>query len=79
MKAWIADDYGHPSRLRLGELETASVGADEVLVRMPAPAGVFSDRDVFRERADAIVRQPRIAAKGTGRGAVPSRTFRSWR
>jgi hypothetical protein len=38
MKAWIADDYGPPSRLRLGELETPSVGADEVLVRMRASA-----------------------------------------
>ena len=38
MKAWIADDYGPPSRLRLGELETPSVGAYEVLVRMRASA-----------------------------------------
>jgi NADPH:quinone reductase-like Zn-dependent oxidoreductase len=38
MRAWIADDYGPPSRLRLGEVETPRVEDDAVLVRMRAAA-----------------------------------------
>jgi NADPH:quinone reductase len=38
MKAWIADDYGPPSRLRLGETEPPSLTGDDVRVRMHAAA-----------------------------------------
>ncbi len=38
MKAWIADDYGPPSRLRFGEIETPRVSQGSVLVRMRAAA-----------------------------------------
>jgi NADPH:quinone reductase len=39
MKAWIADDYGPPSKLRLAEIDAPSVKSDSILVRMRA-AGV---------------------------------------
>ena len=38
MKAWIADGYGPPSQLRLGDIEIPRVGNDSVLVRMRAAA-----------------------------------------
>ncbi len=38
MKAWIADDYGPPSRLRFGEIDTPHVGENSVLVRVRAAA-----------------------------------------
>jgi NADPH2:quinone reductase len=38
MKAWIADGYGPPSQLRLGEIELPHVEGGSVLVRMRAAA-----------------------------------------
>lgn len=38
MRAWIADGYGSPSQLRLGEIEPPPVKDDAVLVRMHAAA-----------------------------------------
>jgi NADPH2:quinone reductase len=38
MKAWIADGYGPPSQLRLGEIESPPVEGGSVLVRMRAAA-----------------------------------------
>lgn len=38
MRAWIADDYGPPSRLRLGEIDTPRFNDNAVLVRMRAAA-----------------------------------------
>jgi NADPH2:quinone reductase len=38
VKAWIADDYGPPSSLRFGEIETPRVADGTVLVRMRAAA-----------------------------------------
>ena len=38
MKAWIADDYGPPSRLRLGAIDAPPITDGSVLVRMRAAA-----------------------------------------
>lgn len=73
MKAWIADDYGPPSELRFGDIDTPTAKANSVLVRMRAAAvNPFDVKVITGAAKDFMPLKPPYVPGMDGSGVVES-------